>query len=307
MSMPHPVRTLLGVVEGVVIAGSVLLASGMDASATRPLPFHYDLHTFRGEEGGTEVVAAVAVPVRELGSEAHRGWVRYRFDIRFVVADTVRRSVDEAIDSVFASTPRPLGRGHLLHTVVEVTAAPSTATVQRIVVTDATRPGSGQLYQSPFPVPDYSGTELMLSDLAFGLPDIRAGWHRRGVQLALLPTSQFPESAFDIYYEVYNLPAGRPYETEIAIEPIDDDEDEDDDRIVRTRFSNESSADSHGTLGELRRVESALERGRYRITVTVRDQIGDRTATRSREVEVQGWRGGATLVPALPKRKRNVG
>ena len=33
---------------------------------------------------------------------------------------------------------------------------------------DATTPGVGQLYSSPFPIPDYSGDHLMLSDIALG-------------------------------------------------------------------------------------------------------------------------------------------
>jgi hypothetical protein len=116
--------------------------------------------------------------------------------------------------------------------------------------------------------------------------------------LALLPTDQFPESEFDIYYEVYNLPAGNEYETEIAIQRLDKDEA----TPVRARFAGESESDPFGTLGELRRVESALERGRYRITVTVRDLTDDREASRSRVVEVTGWRRGTTMVRALPKR-----
>lgn len=322
MSIPQRFRRF-GVVglEAGVIAGCVLLALGAvhgpdERVGTReraaspgpslpgPLPFHYDIHTFRGaEEGSTAVVAAVAVPVQELWRERHDGGFRYRFDVRFVLADTARGSVDDTIDSVFVAVPRRLSRGHLLHTVVEVPARPSTTTVQRIVVTDAARPGYGQLYQSSFPIPDYSGTELMLSDVAFGLPGASGGWTRRGVTLAILPTSQFPESAFDVYYEVYNLPPGRPYETEIAIQPVDDDDEpEEEGRVVRTTFRGESRADAEATFSELRRVESALDRGRYRITVTVTDAVDGRTATRTRIVEVQGWRGGTTLVPALPKR-----
>lgn len=307
--------------EAGAIAGCALLALGAahgpdDGVATRepaaspglslpgPLPFHYDILTFRGaEQGSTAVVAAVAVPVQELWRERHDGGFRYRFDVRFVLADTARGSVDDTIDSVFVAVPRRLSRRHLLHTVVEVPARPSSTTLQRIIVTDAARPGYGQLYQSSFPIPDYSGTELMLSDVAFGLPGARRGWRRRDVTLALLPTDQFPESEFDVYYEVYNLPPGRPYETEIAIEPVDEDgQPEDDGRVVRTTFRGESRADARATFGELRRVASALDRGRYRITVTVTDDVDGRTATRSRIVEVRGWRGGATLVPALPKR-----
>lgn len=266
--------------------------------APGPLPFHYGLHTFRGEDGATDVVAAVAVPVRELGRDRHDGRTRYRFDVRFVLADTVEKSVVDRIDSVFVSVPRPLARRHLLHTAVELSASPSTSIQQRIVVTDVARPGYGQLYQSDFAIPDYGGSELMVSDIAFGLPGARGGWTRRDVTLALLPTSQFPESAFDVYYEIYNLPPGRPYETEIAIRPVDDDED----RTVRTVFEGQSDAGADGIIGELRRVESALDGGRYRITVTVTDGADGRMATSTRLVEVTGWRQGATMVPALSKR-----
>ena len=157
---------------------------------------------------------------------------------------------------MFVSNPRPLAGQHLLHTYVEVEAVPSTTSVQRVVVTDAARPGRGQLYTTPFTIPDYSGTDLMLSDIALGLPDSEGGWTRRGVTLALLPTSEFPESSFDVYYEIYNLPSGTPYETTISIEPLDDSDGED--RAVRALFSGESAARADGCLGELRRVQSAL-------------------------------------------------
>lgn len=267
-----------------------------------PVPFQYDIHTFRGDDGNTTVVAAVAVQVRELRRERRDGEIRYRFDVRFVLADTAAQRVIDTIDSVYVGVPRPLARRHLLHTAIELEAPPSETTHQRIVVTDAGRPGYGQLEQSEFPIPDYSGTELMLSDIAFGLPGVPGAWTRRGVTLALLPTSQFPESAFDLYYEIYNLPPGRGYQTELAIQPVDEEDSEDEERVVRTRFQGESTAGPDGVISELRRVESALEEGRYRVTVTVTDGVDGRTASSSRIVEVQGWRRGTTMVPALPKR-----
>ena len=269
-------------------------------SAAGPLPFFYDLYTFRTDGGGTSIVAAIAVPVGRLKGESRDGRVSYRFDVRFVLADTAQRSVTNTEDSVYVSTPTPLASQHLLHTYVEVEAPPSATTLQREIVMDATRPGVGQLYNAPFPIPDYRGSELMLSDVAFGLPDANAGWTHRGVTLALLPTSQFPESAFDVYYEIYNLPTGTPYETEISIQPVDDSDDGD--RIVSTRFAGESAAGPDGSVGELRRVESALPKGGYRLTVTVRDRVNGRTAESSRVVQVRGWGRGATMVPAMPHR-----
>jgi hypothetical protein len=273
------------------------------------LPFFYDLYTFRSAEGGTTVVAAIAVPVRRLRRERENRQFRYRFDMRFVLADTARGSVVNVMDSVFVSTPAPLGRQHLLHTHVEIQAPPSGATQQRVIVTDAARPGVGQLYHSPYPIPDYSGSELMLSDIAFGLPDATGGWSRGDVTLALLPTSQFPESAFDVYYEIYNLPTGTPYETEVSIQPVDDSDEErtEGDGRVRTIFTGESEASEDGSVSELRRVESSLPKGRYRLTVTVRDATNGSTARSSKVVQVQGWGQGATMVPAMPYSVRPLG
>jgi hypothetical protein len=166
------------------------------------------------------------------------------------------------------------------------------------VVTDVTRPGAGQLYNTPFTIPDYSGSELMLSDVAFGLPDAVAGWNRSGVTLALLPTSQFPEISFDVYYEIYNLPAGNRYATEIAIQSLE--EDDDGFQEIRASFSGEAAPLEDGVVQELRRIESPLPAGRYRVTITVRDEMSGQVVRRSREVDVRGWNSGTTMVPALP-------
>lgn len=289
-------KMLRGLLPLIVLATAAFSA---DAPSVAPLPFFYDLYTFRDDGGGTTVVASIAVEAKRLHRESVAGQSRYRFDVRFVLADTAARSVSNTEDSVFLSMPGPLSGEHLLHTYVQVRADPSDATLQRVVVTDATRPGTGQLYSSPFPIPDYSGSELMLSDIAFGLPDATGGWTRRGVTLALLPTSQFPASAFDVYYEIYNLPAGTPYETEIAIQPLDRDGDEEG-SPVRTVFSGDSAAREDGSVAEVRRIESALPRGHYRFTVSVRDRIGGEVATQSRDFEVRAWGGGATLIEALP-------
>ena len=297
--------------KGGSLALRCVLALGLSAAsatALGPLPFSYDLYTFRGEAGTTRVVASFAVPVRELNRTSESGDVRYRFDVTFMLTDTVQHLVTRSDDSVFVSAPHPLDGDHLLHTWVELDAEPTRATHQRVIMTDASTPGVGQMYQSPYPVPDYSGTELMLSDLALGLPDRAHGWTRGGASLALLPTSQFPESAFEVYYEIYNLPASHPYSTEISIMSLDGSEQEAVPRspVVRTIFSGRSGAGPDGTVSELRRVESSLPEGPYRLIVTVRnDQTGE-TASHARRFHVRGWDAGTTLVPALPRRGPTV-
>ena len=282
-----------------LLAGLAAVAGG--AHARLPLPFHYDLHTFRGEAGRTAVVAAFAVPAGRLHEEEQPGGTRYRFDVTLVLADTVRRTVSRTDDSVFVGFRQRPRAEHLLTTHLEVQARPSVSTVQRVIMSDATLPGVGQLYGGGFPIPDYGGGRLMLSDIVLGLPDVRGGWRRGDVTLALLPTSRMPASAFDVYYEVYNLPADRAYTTEIAVEPVGARAEPPRQPPVRLRFDGRSAAGTDATLAELRRVETSLTRGRYRLDVTVTDDASGATATRSRTFHVRGWGPGATLVPALPR------
>lgn len=298
---------------GILVAASPAADGGPEPdsdpagpSAAASLPFFYDLYTFRGEAGSTLVVAAFAVAAGELEEEERGREVRYRFDVSLVLADTAVPSVVRTDDSVFVAARRPLASEHLLYTHVEVRAPPSGSTVQRVVMTDATTPGRGQLYDSAFPVPDYRGSRLMLSDIALGEPGAAAGWERGDVRIALLPTSQFPESAFDVYYEIYNLPYRTRYATEIAVERLDRGSRQPGagDGPLRLRFSGESPAGPDGSVQELRHVKASLAAGRYRLTVTVTDEESGETATRSRRFEVRGWKSGTTMVAALPRTGR---
>ncbi len=300
--LPAPLALLLWLLTG--MSGAAGAASAGDVPFG-PLPFFYDLYTFRGPAGRTTVVASFAVPAGRLDSEKADGGVRYRFDVSLVLADTARGSVARRDDSVFVRLRRPLPDEHLLSTYVEMHAPPSRHMFQRVIMSDATTPGVGQLYGSYFPIPDYSGKHLMLSDVALGQPDPTVGWERRGATLALLPTTQFPGSAFDVYYEVYNLPYGTPYSTEITVEQADAT------RVdargpVRIRFAGESDAHADGTVTELRRVETALPNGRYRITVTIRNEATGQTVSRSRFFAVNRYRHQTTLMPAWPHARRET-
>lgn len=281
-------------------------AAGLVAPVAAPLPFFYDLYTFRGEADArgrrvTNVVAAFAVPAGHLEREVRGAEVRYRFDVTLVVADTARRVVYRTDDSVYVGLRRPLSGDHLLFTHVQVTAPPSRSTVQRVIMTDATTPGIGQLYSSPFMVPDYSGSHLMLSDLALGRPSTGGGgWRRGDVALELFPTSQFPESAFEVFYEIYNLPAGHAYTTTVTVERVDAATGAPvPGSAVSVRYGDVARG-RDGVLQELRRVEASVGRGDHRITVSIRDDGTGRTASRSRRFHVRGWAPGATLVNALP-------
>ncbi|MHB1167791.1 MAG: hypothetical protein ACYC28_00750 [Longimicrobiales bacterium] len=270
------------------------------AAALGPLPFYYDLYTFRGPPGKTSVVAAYAVQARHLDHEDAGEGVRYRFDVTLVLADTSTGVVERRDDSVFVSVSRELPGDHVLSTYIEMQATPSRHMFQRVIMSDATTPGVGQLYGSHFPIPDYSGTALMLSDVALGQPEPTIGWHRRGHVLALLPTTQFPGSSLDVYYEIYNLKYGTPYSTVITITDAGGEEEEADFQPVSIRFAGESDAHTDAVVTELRRIETALPNGRYRITVTVENDISGESASRSRFFAVTRNGHRTTLMPAWP-------
>jgi tetratricopeptide (TPR) repeat protein len=252
----------------------------------KDLPFFYDLYTFRGPEKSTAIVAAFAVPANALEITSEQSGVRYRFDVSLILADTAKGSVSRTDDSASIAMPRPLSSNDLLRTHLEVNMPPSSSTLQRVIVSDPTEPGIGQLYGGPFPIPDYTGKQLMLSDIALGQPTKERGWKRGDVSLLLVPTSQFPEESFSLYYEVYNLPAGTKYSTEIEIERLDKSAGAKLRSLfggsgdVRFRFGGESTAGPDGTLPELRRIEAPLGRGRYRLTVVVKD-LGTGATTRA--------------------------
>lgn len=268
------------------------------------LPFFYDLYTFRGDAGATLVVAAFAVSAGELETRRIGRDAVYRFDVTLVVADTLVRSVARSADSAYIAAARRLPDRHLLYTHVQVEAPPSVHTVQRVVMTDANKPGIGQLYDTALPVPDYSGTDLMLSDIALGQPDPGGGWDRGDATIAILPVALFPESSFDIYYEVYNLPDLHRYVTEIAVQPVSREGGPPRENVaaaLRFRGKADYGGEADSMLPELRRISGELEAGRYRITVTVTDEDTGETASRSRLFEVRGSGEGATIVVARPR------
>lgn len=270
-------------------------------SSFRPLPFFHDLYTFRAEAGATTVVAAFGVEAGELKAKRVGDKDRYRFSLTLLLADTTLRSVTNRHDSVSVDLPRRLHDEHLLYTHMALQAPPSRDVKKLVYMIDVIGLGTGQVYWESAPIPDYSGTELMLSDVALGQPDAQIGWERGEAMLALLPTRRLPSREFDLYYEIYNLPAGSPYTTEITVVRVADNSREApvDGEGIRLNFSGVSAATADGTLPELRRVGPGFEKGSYRIIVTIKDLTTGKIVSRARTFDVQTSDRGATKVPAV--------
>jgi GWxTD domain-containing protein len=247
------------------------LATDTDRPAfVRELPFFFDLYTFRGDAGRTSVVAAVAVPFERLTRKAND----YRLDVSLILADTASKRVIRPDDSLSLGA-RNIKPDDLFRLHVEIAAPPSNSTVQRVIVSDPSEPGIGQLYGGPFRIPDYSGTKLMLSDLVLAEPTPDGRWRRGEVALALVPTGYFRGGSFNVFYEIYNIAPSAKFITEIEIEPIRESAG---DKLkglfggkgkMTLRFESEATAARNGVLQELRRVDAPLPAGKYRMRVIV--------------------------------------
>ena len=175
------------------------------------IPFHYDLYTFRGPGGSTELVAGIGVPLARIPADDTP------LQLSLALVDTARYTAATAGTAVSVPADRP-ARDALLRASLAVRATPAPAAAYRVSVRDA-RSAAGMTYGGTLSVPDYSGRALQLSDIVLAEPDSSGSFVRGPHRLALAPTQVFPGGRFRVFYEVYNLPAGTPYRTEIRIRP----------------------------------------------------------------------------------------
>lgn len=249
---------------------------------TKDLPFYFDLYTFRGEAGRTSVVAAVAVPVEKLQKSIAALHPAYRIDLSLILVDTATRRVIRQDDSIAIAATRAFKNDDLFRLHVEVAAPPSRTTVQRVIVSDPSEPGIGQLYGGPFPIPDYTTPRLLLSDIVLAEPRVDGRWRRGGVALALVPTGRFKGGSFRVFYEIYNIEKNSSYSTEIEIEPLQKSAGRKLKEFfgaakqgISLKFDGVALDVQNGALQELRQVEAPLPPGKYRMRITVRAANGE--------------------------------
>ena len=253
----------------------------------KDLPFYFDLFTFRATEGRTSVVAAVAVPREKLNMTEVAANPAYRIDLSLILVDTLTRKVIREDDSLMLATEHN-HKEDLFRLHVEIAVPPSRTTVQRLIVSDPTEPGVGQLYGGPFPIPDYTGSKLMLSDIVLAEPGVKGKWHRGDVSLALVPTRYFKGGKFNVFYEVYNLAPNANYSTEVEIEPIRRTTGQKlkslfgGSSTIRFRFEGQATNVKNGTMQELRRVDAPLGAGDYRMRITVKNLDNGETTRNER-------------------------
>jgi hypothetical protein len=257
----------------------------------RDLPFAFDTYTFRGNAGVTDVTAALLVRAREIAAEPAFDGVAYGIDVSLILADTLFGRINRADTSLTVRSPRLLRDDEWLRAQLTLASAPATAAAQRVLVRERAVPAHGQLLGRTLDVPDYSGEALQLSDIVLAEPDSGGAFRRGEVALALVPTREFPGGAFRAFYEVYNLSPDAAAITELVVERRRDGLGRAVRRlfgsgpVVRLRFQSPGPA-TGGVLQEVRRIDTALGPGAYRIRVRITDALTGQTAEQQREFTV---------------------
>jgi hypothetical protein len=131
----------------------------------------------------------------------------------------------------------------------------------------------------------------MISDVVLAEQRDSGSVQRGAARLALSPTQVFTDGEFRVYYEIYNLPPGTDYSTELVLEPArsgigdrlrglfsrDDD--------VELRFADTVPPDAGSTLAQMRDVTAPFRPCAWLLRVTITSPVGRVTRERHFTIE----------------------
>ena len=233
----------------------------------KPLPVFHDFASFRGN-GCTDVVYSILAQ-----SNAYQ--------LNVAVADTFTWET-ESVDTRVARGG--LADSWLRATGVFCTFPRNNAYMRFTVASDDDRgvTAGGEIH-----IADYRGSDFMMSDLLFATtqpgPFVRGNAH-----LALVPPRQFKEGeAFRVFYELYNLPRGGRYKTEITFTTLESG------LLMRvfrghkqTTVSFDDEAQTDNVVQELRTLVPQVEPGRVEVKITVTDLASGQKATSKENIRI---------------------
>jgi hypothetical protein len=245
---------------------------------TGDLPFWYDLYSFRGRNGMTDITAAAAIPGTSLFSQPRGSQYIYSIQASLIFIDTVTSEITRK-DSVFTFlSSRVLGPNEHLRMTIDMTVPFSKTGMHRIVLRDRVNPGVGQLYGGDSDIKNFSaGMTLMMSDVILAESEDGA-WRRGDARLGLVPPRQFMEKKpLKVFYEIYNLPASTPYRTEVTLMPVEGVTGfgrirklfGGGDGKIQLQFDGMAPPDTEGTIQELKQVSAEVKPGKYKVIVRI--------------------------------------
>ncbi|MGQ0562883.1 MAG: hypothetical protein ACT443_13535 [Gemmatimonadota bacterium] len=242
-----------------------LLTDGSPPLFERPLLVFHQLATFRGA-GCTDVVFSVAARAKS-----------YRVAVD--IADTVTWRAQSVDTIVFKELPE---NGYLRSTGV-LCAKPGSGMHVRMTVSADAR--TGNTAGATVNVPDYSRAGLLMSDMLIVAPE-EGPFMRGDARLALVPPRQFVHGApIRLFYELYNLPLGGRYRTEITLATTEPNPFV---RMMRGKkktsitFDAEASAD--GIVQELRTLVPDIAPGKVDVIVRVTDLVTKQSVSNSEAI-----------------------
>jgi GWxTD domain-containing protein len=240
------------------------------------VPFHYDVFTFRGASGSTDVVTALSVAGERLTTQKQAdGSVEYALGLRVAVVDTAARTSARRDTVIRVLAPAPVRGEQRLRAHLAVSVPPTEGAVQRLVLRDAADTRRGQVYGGPLVVPDYATGELAMSDVVLAAPDSVGPFQRGAVSLSLVPWAAFRGGAFRVFYELYELTPGATYTTELRVERAGGGIGRLFRRgtLMRLRFE-EQAPEGTGAVQQVRDVRTELTPGQYRLHIRITDRSG---------------------------------
>ncbi len=264
-----------------------------------PLEYAFDTVSFRGEAGSTEVDLSYSIPVRQFGDIADDKGDRTWLDNQVTLRDSIHTP---AFSRKFRFGPvaRPerqpanqeiQGAAYTLATNVTAPAGTFTAAVE---MRDEATKRIG-IYRKPVSFSDYSGRELLISDLKLSTgitPASTAGpFVRKGLNVVPNPGRLYARGqSVYVYYEVYNLDMdedGRTsYETLYEITPMGmpalrnrSARRPGDMQTVMSFFEGEGSSAEEAEYTALDTAD--LDAGEYVLTVTLTDRYADQRVSKS--------------------------
>ena len=263
------------------------------------LEYAFDAVTFRAEGGATELDLSYSIPVWQFGDVSDGRGARTSLDHLVTLRDSTM-SPEFSHEFGFGPFDRPKRMMIESHVKVPVYTLPASvvAAPGRFTLAVQVRDEASQrigVYRKPVILSDYSGDELLISDLKLATliapSGVQGPFVRKGLNITPNPGRLYiRENPVYVYYEVYNLTPDREkktaYEILYEIQPADGSaprgwsaRGQRDMQTVMMAFSGAGNSAEDREYTSLD--TSGLPRGEYVLTVTLTDLNGGSSVSKS--------------------------
>ena len=195
-----------------------------------PLEYAFDAVSFRADNGATELDLSYSIPVWQFGDVSDGRGNRTRLEHQVTLRDS---AMSPTFTHAFGFGPfdrpkRKTFESHVkvpVYTLPERVVAPSGHFTLAVQVRDETSQKTG-VYLRPVTLSDYSGEELLISDLKLAIlitpSGVQGPFVRNGLNIMPNPGRLYiRDNPVYVYYEIYNLAMDQDGTTELR-DPLRD-------------------------------------------------------------------------------------